>query len=269
MGDPDSLEGVTRGDRMTVPTPSPGNADALPGASGRGGPAEPRRSAPVARIDLRALRANVESLLLRTDGAFSVADLRRDAWGHGLVPVAGALHDLGVDAMIVDTDDVDRLGAEFPGTAVGGTGTPTLDPDEMYGLPGSTGAPVMRLTGTVLLTKALRAGEGVSYGHTHRASADTHVALVTGGYAQGVVRGLGDHISIGIRGMLHPVVGRVAMDVCVIDIGDAAVARGDEAVFFGGERDDPSLGEWVAHSGLTAGELVTAIGLRVQRRRAG
>ena len=249
MGDPDSLEGVTRGDRMTD--------------------AEPRRSAPVARIDLRALRVNVESLLLRTDGEFSVADLRRDAWGHGLVPVAGAMHDLGVDAFIVDADDVDRMRAEFPGTAVSDTGIPTLGPDEVYGLAGSTGAPVMRLTGTVLLTKALRAGEGVSYGHTHRAPADTHVALVTGGYAQGVVRGLGDHISIGIRGVLHPVVGRVAMDVCVVDIGDAAVARGDDVVFFGGAPGDPALGEWVAHSGLTAGELVTAIGLRVQRRQAG
>ena len=54
----------------------------------------------------------------------------------------------------------------------------------------------MRLTGSVLLTKALRAGEGVSYGYTHRADADTRVALVTGGYAQGVVRGLGDRISV-------------------------------------------------------------------------
>ena len=127
----------------------------------------------------------------------------------------------------------------------------------------------MRLTGSVLLTKALRAGEGVSYGYTHRATADTRVALVTGGYAQGVVRGLGDRISVGIARSLHPVIGRVAMDVCVVDIGDAAIHRGDDVVFFGGERDDPALGEWVVHSSLTAGELVTAIGLRAQRRYVG
>jgi len=249
MGDPVSLEGVTSGDRMTD--------------------AEPRRSAPVARIDLRALRANAESLLIHADGEFSVADLRRDAWGHGLVPVAHALRDLGVDAFVVDERDIDRLGSEFAGTAVSSVGTPTLGGDEVFGLPGSTGAPVMRLTGTVLLTKALRRGEGVSYGYTHRAPADTHVALVTGGYAQGVVRGLGDHISVGIGAALHPVVGRVAMDVCVVDIGDSPVSRGDEVVFFGGERGDPGLGEWMLHSQLTGAELVIAIGLRVQRRYTG
>jgi len=228
--------------------------------------AEPRPSAPLARIDLETLRSNVESLLLHADGEFSVADLRRDAWGHGVVQVAHTLRDLGVDAFVLDDRDLDLLGPAFEGTALGSVGTPTLDPADVFGLPGSSGAPVMRLTGSVLLTKDLRAGEGVSYGFTHRAVADTRVALVTGGYAQGVVRGLGDRISVGIGGARHPIVGRVAMDVCVVDIGDAAVARGDDVVFFGGGRDDPELGEWVVHSGLTAGELVTAIGLRAQRR---
>lgn len=248
MGDPDSLEGVTSGDRM---------ADA-----------GPRRSAPVATVSLHALRVNVESLLLGTDGEFSVADLRRDAWGHGLGRVAHALRDLGVDAFIVDEAEVDRMETEFPGTAVSSLGTPTLDPHQVFGLAAS-GKPVMRLTGSVLLTKALRAGEGVSYGYTHRADADTRVALVTGGYAQGVVRGLGDRISVGVAGSLHPVIGRVAMDVCMVDIGTSEIRRGDEVVFFGGEPGDPALGDWAAHSGLTAGELVTTIGLRAQRRYAG
>ena len=249
MGDPDSLGGVTSGERMPD--------------------TEPRRSAPVARIDLVALRANAESLLIQANGEFSVADLRRDAWGHGLVPVARTLRDLGVDAFIVDERDVDRLGSELAGSAVSSEGMPTLDAEEVFGLPGAAGRPVMRLTGTVLLTKELRPGEGVSYGYTHRARADTNVALVTGGYAQGVVRGLGDRISVGIAGALHPVVGRVAMDVCVVDIGDSAASRGDEVVFFGGERGDPALDEWMLHSQLTAGELITAIGLRAQRRHIG
>lgn len=249
MGDPDSLGGVTSGDRM---------ADA-----------GPRRSAPVATVSLDALRANVESLLLGTDGEFSVADLRRDAWGHGLGPVGHALRDLGVDAFIADEGEVDAMEGEFPGTAVSSIGTPTLDPHEVFGLAGASGKPVMRLTGTVLLTKALRAGEGVSYGYTHRADADTRVALVTGGYAQGVVRDLGDRISVGIAGSFHRVIGRVAMDVCVVDIGNSEIRRGDDVVFFGGEPGDPTLGEWAVHSGLTAGELVTTIGLRAQRRYAG
>jgi len=61
-------------------------------------------------------------------------------------------------------------------------------------------------------------------------------------------------------------VGRVAMDVCVVDIGAAPVARGAEVVFFGDpEAGEPSVAEWVAETGLTAAEIVTAVGLRAVR----
>lgn len=230
--------------------------------------AELRRSAPVATIDHRALRANVEGLLLRGDVEYAVADLRHDAWGHGRLPVARTLAAAGVDALLVDETVRDELATELPGVAVAPEGVASLEPAEVYGLPGSGGVPVMRLSGFVLLAKALKAGEGVSYGFTHRAPADTRVALVTGGYAQGIVRGLGDRVSVSIGGAPCPVVGRVAMDVCVVEIGDTAVARGDEVVFFGPGADEPDLADWVAATGLTAAELVTAVGLRAQREHA-
>ncbi|MBN9187598.1 MAG: alanine racemase, partial [Microbacterium sp.] len=56
----------------------------------------------------------------------------------------------------------------------------------------------MSLVGRVLSTKVLLADEGVSYGLTYRAPEDTHIALVTGGYAQGVLRGLGNRVSVSI-----------------------------------------------------------------------
>lgn len=227
-----------------------------------------RRSAPVATIDHRALRANVEALLVRGDGGYSVADLRHDAWGHGVVPVARTLEAAGVDAVVVDALDVDRVAAEVAGTGVTSAGVPTLDPAGVYGLPGSGGEPVLRLSGFVLLTKELRAGEGVSYGFAHRAKSDTRIALVAGGYAQGVVRGLGDRVSVSIGGAPCRIVGRVAMDVCVVEIGDTPARRGDEVVFFGASGEGPSLADWVAATGLTAAELVTAVGLRAQREHA-
>ena len=54
--------------------------------------------------------------------------------------------------------------------------------------------------GTVLVVKPLRAGEGVSYGYTHRAARDTRIALVVGGYAQGIVRALGNRAPVLDRG---------------------------------------------------------------------
>lgn len=214
------------------------------------------------RLSAAVLRANIARALPQT-GDHAVADLRRDAWGHDLVFVAEALAAAGVRAARVD--EAGRAAV----TEAGLTATdaaPTLDTALVLGLPGSGGDPVMRLSGDVLSAKPLRAGEGVSYGYTHRAAADTRVALVAGGYGQGVVRALGNRVDVEIAGRRHPIVGRVAMDVCVVDLGDHDVAPGTEAVFFGG--DGPArnaLGDWADASGLTAAEIAAAIGLHVHR----
>ncbi|MDN3496182.1 alanine racemase C-terminal domain-containing protein [Planococcus sp. APC 4015] len=209
-----------------------------------------------ADLDLAALTANA------TD-AGDVADLRRDAWGHGIDAVARALARAGVRAARVDPGD--RAAVTAAGlTAI--DAEPTIDGRLLFGLPH---APVMRVSTRVLAVKRLLAGEGVSYGYTHRAPVDTRIALIGGGYGQGVVRSLGNSIRVEIGGALHPVVGRVAMDVCVVDVSDAPVAVGDEVVHFGG--DGPargSLATWEAASGLSATELVCAVGLRASGLRA-
>lgn len=145
---------------------------------------------------------------------------------------------------------------------------PLLTPADLYGLPdAAAGAvPALRLTGTVLSLKDLRAGEGVSYGYAFRAPEDTRVALVTGGYAQGIVRALGNEAGVAIAGARHRIVGRVAMDVCVVDVSDADVRRGDAALFLGDDdAGEPALAEWVRITGWTASELITAVGLRAMR----
>ncbi|GAB2527160.1 hypothetical protein GCM10027064_25350 [Microbacterium petrolearium] len=119
----------------------------------------------------------------------------------------------------------------------------------------------VRLSGRVLQTKPLLAGEGVSYGYRFRATRDTRVALVTGGYAQGVVRALGGHATVMIRGRELPIVGRVAMDVCVVEIGDAEVEAGDEAVFLGPGHPG-ALAAWARATGLTEDELAAGVAPR-------
>jgi alanine racemase len=192
--------------------------------------------APVALVSESALRHNAR---LAAGGDDVLA---ADAYGHGATWVASVLADLGMDA-----------GA--------------LDAGMLYGLPGSHLRPVMSLRGRALGTKPLLRGEGVSYGYTHRASSDTTVALVTGGYAQGVVRALGNAATVSIEGRRHRIVGRVAMDVSVVDVEDAVVARGTEVVFFGDPSDaHPSLEEWTDATGWTAAEIVAAVGVRAERR---
>lgn len=194
-------------------------------------------------MSISTLRANAALLDSHTP-----LTLSHDAWGHGTTAVADVLRASGITVAA-------------PGSSVDADALATL-----YGLPGSAGVPALRLVGTVLSAKPLLAGEGVSYGYTHRAAADTHVALVTGGYAQGIVRALGNHAVVAIAGARRPIVGRVAMDVCVLDVGDVRVERGDEVVFFGDSAaEEPSLGEWVRATGFTAAEIVTTIGQRATR----
>lgn len=149
-------------------------------------------------------------------------------------------------------------------------GTPDLDPGLLYGLPTAAGASatpaVMRLVGRVMSTKRLRAGEAVSYGYTFRAAEDTMVALVTGGYAQGVVRALGNHADVEIHGALRPIVGRVAMDVCVIDLQGLAAEVGDTVTFFGGTGPaSDSIARWAEVTGMTPAELVAVPGAHAVR----
>ncbi len=170
-------------------------------------------------------------------------------------------------------EQVRMLRAE--GLAATDADEPDIDVDLLYGLPegaGSGSRPVMRLTGTVMSLKPLHRGEAVSYGYTHRAAADTTLALVTGGYAQAIVRALGNRAHVEMHGRLHAIVGRIAMDVCVIDLGNAdrltgaPVAEGDEVTYFGGSGPArEALREWSAATGLTAAELVCAAGLRASR----
>ncbi|MDQ1122187.1 alanine racemase C-terminal domain-containing protein [Microbacterium trichothecenolyticum] len=193
--------------------------------------------APVALVSIAALRHNAPLAAGGDDDVLAV-----DGWGHGAAWVASVLAELGMDA----------------------TG---LDAATLYGLPGSHARPVMSLRGRALGTKSLLRGEGVSYGYTHRAPHDTTVALVTGGYAQGVVRALGNAVTVSIDGRRHRIVGRVAMDVSVVDIGDAAVERGAEVVFFGEPSEGhPSLEEWADATGWRAGEIVATVGVRAERQ---
>lgn len=217
---------------------------------------------PVARIRIDALRDNVR----RAPLADAVLDLRWDAWGHGTASVAAALRPHGLHAVLADPATVADL-AELGIRVVDAREREDdlVDARRLYGLTGTT-TPVMRMSGTVLGTKTLRRGEGVSYGYRYRAPEDTRIALVSGGYGQGVVRALGGVAEVSIAGRACPILGRVAMDVCVVDIGDAAVTRGETVWFFGDETEGhPSLREWSRVTGMDVAELTAAVGAHARR----
>lgn len=124
--------------------------------------------------------------------------------------------------------------------------------------------PVLRLTAPVVFVKRVRAGEAVSYGHRWTAPADTTVATVRIGYADGYARAFGNVGEATLAGRRCRVVGTVCMDQTMLDVGEAEVAVGDRAVMFG--PGGPGADEAAARIGTIPYEPLTALGARVVRR---
>ena len=128
--------------------------------------------------------------------------------------------------------------------------------------------PAMTLKCTVAMVKSIKAGEGVSYGHTWIADHDTNLALLPVGYADGVYRTLGGRIDALINGRLRRSVGRICMDQFVVDLGpgEPDVAEGDEAILFGpGTSGEPTAQDWADLVGTIHYEVVTSPRGRVVR----
>ncbi|MCK6079014.1 alanine racemase [Microbacterium sp. EYE_5] len=127
--------------------------------------------------------------------------------------------------------------------------------------------PAMTLRGAVAAVRRVPAGQGVSYGYLHRTVAESTLALVAMGYADGVPRAASGAGPVVIGDRRFTVAGRIAMDQFVVDVGDAPVEVGDEAVLFG----DPAVGapaasDWADAAGTINYEIVTRVGPRVPRR---
>jgi alanine racemase len=152
-----------------------------------------------------------------------------------------------------------------PGIAVYGQ-TPIASRGDM-GL-----VPAMTLKCTVALIRSIKAGDGVSYGHTWIADRDTTVALLPIGYADGVFRGLGGRIDVLINGRRRRSVGRVCMDQFVVDLGPGPVdvAEGDDAILFGsGAHGEQTAQDWAELLDTINYEVVTSPRGRVVRTYLG
>ncbi|MFJ6798667.1 alanine racemase [Streptomyces sp. NPDC091268] len=139
---------------------------------------------------------------------------------------------------------------------------PELGTPEQLGL-----RPAMTLKASVALVKDVPAGHGVSYGHHYVTGADTRLALIPAGYADGVPRHASGRGPVLLGGTVRRVAGRVAMDQFVVDLdGDDRVRVGDEAVLFGdARRCEPTAEDWAQAAHTIAYEIVTRIGSRVPR----
>jgi alanine racemase len=125
--------------------------------------------------------------------------------------------------------------------------------------------PAMRAAALLTNCKEVAAGQGVSYGYRYKTDRPTTLGLVPFGYGEGMPRiSLGHKVLIGSQH--YPVVGRVAMDQFVVDLGGDKYALGEEVVIFGdGQKGEPSAEGLAATAQSVNYEIVTRIGGRANR----
>lgn len=156
------------------------------------------------------------------------------------------------------------LGPDFafdavrPGVCLYGGG-PQGRPDDRI-------APVAGLTAEVLLVRDVPAGESVGYSRGFVAERPMRAAVVAAGYADGVLRAYGPRGAVWVAGETRPLLGRISMDVCTVDVTGLEVAVGDRVELFGANRPLDAAAE---AAGTISYELLTAVTARVPRAYSG
>jgi alanine racemase len=120
------------------------------------------------------------------------------------------------------------------------------------------------------MLKRVPAGTPLGYGCsfvTDRAGSGSLIATLPIGYADGLRRALSNRGRVLVKGQAVPIVGRVSMDLTIIDVTEvAAVETGDEVVLLGEQGGERILAEDLAEvAGTISYEVVTGISTRVPR----
>ncbi len=122
---------------------------------------------------------------------------------------------------------------------------------------------VMSVKARLTHVKTLRAGETISYGCTFRAAKDIRVGTLPLGYADGYTRLYAGKAKVELHGKLLPIVGRICMDQCMVELTGAKAVVGDTVTIMGGDAlTADALASWL---GTINYEVVCMFSPRVPR----
>ena len=122
--------------------------------------------------------------------------------------------------------------------------------------------PVMTVKSRIAVVRGLPAGAKISYGCTAALERDSQIAVLPMGYGDGLPRCLSNKLEVLIGDKLCPVLGRICMDMCMVDVTDVpGVRAGDVAQIYG-----PGLTDWAAQlAGTIPYELLCQLTPRIPR----
>jgi alanine racemase len=127
----------------------------------------------------------------------------------------------------------------------------------------------LRWVTQVVFFKVVKAGNPVSYGLTWAPAVDTRVITLPVGYGDGYMRTMSGRAEVIVHGRRVPVVGRIAMDQIMADIGKGSAYNGDEIVLLGESRGggEPAIRveELAMWANTIPHEILTNINTRVPR----
>jgi len=127
--------------------------------------------------------------------------------------------------------------------------------------------PVMQWKSQIILVKPIARGQPISYSGSFTTQRDSLIATLPIGYADGLHRNLSNKMEVLIRGKRAPQIGKICMDMTLVDVTDIhGVQAGDEVVLFGKQGDQIISVEEVAVKAETIPyEILCNVGKRVPR----
>ncbi|MBE0645797.1 MAG: alanine racemase [Bacteroidetes bacterium] len=127
--------------------------------------------------------------------------------------------------------------------------------------------PVLSMKTRVVYFKVVLAGASIGYDHTWTAEKNTRIVTLPVGYGDGYARSLSNHAEVLINGRRYPIVGRISMDQCMVDIGQDSAYTGDEVVLIGGQGEERiSVEELASYCDTIPYEILTMLNTRVPRK---
>ena len=129
------------------------------------------------------------------------------------------------------------------------------------GLPFADAKPVITLTLPVIQEREIGVGECVGYGMTWVAERPSFIATVSAGYADGLIRAMGNKAALYADGIRCPVVGRVSMDMITVDVTELRETPDSLEIL----NDIQTIDVLAEMAGTIGYEILTSLGNRYNR----
>lgn len=127
--------------------------------------------------------------------------------------------------------------------------------------------PAMSIKTKLLYVRKLLAGSPISYGRTFITKRDSKIGVIPVGYADGYNRLFSNNADVIIRGERVPVVGRVCMDLTMVDLTDLKnIEKGEDVILLGKQGDSViTADELASKCGTISYEILTSLGNRSRK----